>query len=389
MQPMANLLDRQISVHKSIRELFDEHSCYVECRFKSSQVQVKIHLQNGTADMDFLNKSSKLKMPSNPLCTRAFARDVKRALLGRVGDDPEHTAVADALGDDQDLNKSTWCRWWSGESLPNESSAAGIWKRCPGIYEKWFSVTNEDRLQMHLFALDLNWIRVHISPEEAYRYSEALLNAVHKEWGPGFNSRIYIPGPKEREGVNWDDKFNYLAIKLKREKDPKQVIPIGLSKGPISELSQPASFETTRLYQAINPTSLIHYMLRYAVESELPDPGLKQAFIFDLLTAEIAILTMMQVHTPGNLTANGDLLITFLALHEFFWLEDYQTDPCWIDSNPFSRCIEPILTDLIEDFDEKAIWLLFLELREIYFDTLAETTGLKQQDFMAIIGEPI
>ena len=60
------------------------------------------------------------------------------------------------------------------------------------------------------------------------------------------------------------------------------------------------SRETAIRLEPLNPSSVLAYLLRYAAETRLPDPALKQAFILDFLTAVNACLCLLQMVAPDR-----------------------------------------------------------------------------------------
>ena len=59
--------------------------------------------------------------------------------------------------------------------------------------------------------------------------------------------------------------------------------------------------------------------MRYAFESGLPDPGLKQAFILDFLTGAAAAACLVQIIAPERIDDWGLPGRTFVAMRPHFW----------------------------------------------------------------------
>jgi hypothetical protein len=240
------------------------------------------------------------------------------------------------------------------------------------------------RLQLHLHALDLYWIAQNRSTEEAFELSENILSRIHREWRPDFGGYIDLPSVRERKGVNWDcDRVEFGTLK-KAKKDPRQDISIGLIKGPRSLLRIRANkFH----YESISPSSSLFYMFRYAAESGLPDPGLKQAFILDFLTAQIAASVMMNIMHPESILENGRPARLFLSIYEFFWNDKIpETALNYNGNNEFELYLAPRLEEIYPGFEPCETWDLMNVLKEIYYDTLS-ITGLSTDDMMLFIRE--
>ena len=166
-------------------------------------------------------------------------------------------------------------------------------------------------------------------PEQARR-----VLTLHHDWAPQYRGEIFLPGPPARAGLS-------RAVRARRAKrDPRAEIPIGLIKGPPSRLRALATPEAGILHEPLNPSSILAFMLRYGVESGLPDPGLKEAFVLDFLTAMAACLCLVQIIAPHRIHEWGRPGQIFFACQEFFWTEDYgRGDPLWILNEPYARML--------------------------------------------------
>jgi hypothetical protein len=113
-------------------------------------------------------------------------------------------------------------------------------------------------------------------------------------------------------------------------------------------------------------------MLRYGVESGLPDPGLKEAFVLDFLTAMEACLCLEQIIAPHRIHEWGRPGQIFFACQEFFWTEDYRRgDPLWILNEPYARMLSPLLDEMAIEHDYGETQSLFGDLKQTYYATLA------------------
>ena len=59
--------------------------------------------------------------------------------------------------------------------------------------------------------------------------------------------------------------------------------------------------------------------MRYAFESGLPDPGLKQAFVLDFLTGAAAAACLVQIIAPDRIDDWGLPGRVFMTMRSHFW----------------------------------------------------------------------
>ncbi len=322
------------------------------------------------------------KYPSNRLCTRGFARELKVALIGAIGEAPEYPQVERAFYErtGAELGRATWHGWWHGSRLPNATYRAIVDKAFPGLASKWlYRSLDQDRLQGHLSALDLVWIGAKHSIEESRAEAWEFLCAIHQDWAPHYHGEIFLPGPPAREGLG-------RTFRSQRSRpDPRAVIPIGRIKGPPSRLRALATSDAAMLHEPLDPSSILAFMFCYGVESGLPDPGLKEAFILDFLAAAVACLCLVQIIAPHRIHDWGRCGQIFFACQAFFWEEDYgQGDPLWILNEPFARGIAPLLDEMAIVHDYAETQALFHELKEMYYATLA-ITGLDTETLRSFV----
>jgi len=312
------------------------------------------------------------KFPSNSLCIRAFARELQAALIGEVGKKPQYSAVERAFRDrtGADLGKATWSEWWNGRRVPNATYRTLIDNAFKNLASKWlYRSLEESRLQRHLSSLDLGWFYEHESPDDAESEAWAFLIAVVHDWAPHRREGAFLPAVVARGDLVGDRRRKARPL-LRR------VIPLRKRKGAAARLDLEVSRETAILLEPLNPASVLCYLLRYAAETRLPDPALKQAFILDFLTAVNASLCLLQMVAPDRAEHWGRPGQIFFACDELFWLPDIsQDDPFWELSEPFGQCIWPLLEEMSVEADLDKTRRLFYELKENYYASMA-ITGL-------------
>jgi hypothetical protein len=274
------------------------------------------------------------------------------------------------------IPKSTWDNWWNGVTFPNSTYEEVLDYFFPKLLHKWmYRDSTFDRLQCNLSAIDLGWIEASGNPEKAFKEAKKILETIHADWLPGRRGKIMLPGPKEREGVDWSGHkialFNpnaeHIWTKEKFELDPRTEIPLGLSKKVRSALSEYAGRSSSSL-DLNAPSSILSFMVQYAIETGLPDPGLKQAFILDFMSAAFALKTMLWIQTGGQFELGRQSSYQFRTINDFIFNDFiHPFDPAkhmnTIDLNDTEEFICSFNAEPSEEACE-----LFLELRTIYFD---------------------
>lgn len=350
--------------------------------------------------LEYVSRGS-YNFPLNALCVRFFSREMKKITTGSESPKPEYGDFIEALSKkyyeilemadsidegseskitDIHLPNNSWSDYWNGKRMPRSIKKQSQIRLIdvadvisPGIVSKWFERRiDKNRLQTHLSALELTWVASELSVEKAVDEAVMILRMIHSEWEPGFRGEIKIPGPAGREGVNWSrHKLAGTKFGKRLKPDPKANISIGIEKGPQSELSSKASYEAKFKFQPENPISVVPYLLRYAIESKLQDPGLKKVFILDFLSAVSASVCIMQAISPGNIDTFGLPALIFRSCKDFFWSGEYgQNADFWFMDMPFSHFIDLIDEMGIKHNPTETIALIH-ELKSTYYDVLA------------------
>jgi len=329
------------------------------------------------------------KYPTNKLCRKALIREHKYLLTGSLKDKPEFPLFlrlfrkkyksnfekvnSKQLAQTIELDKSVYSRWYDGKTFPDDLHICQLDTASPGISSKWLNRGYEtNRIQSHLSSLDIKYLHENYSSSQALDEAYKVLVMIYSQWKPGPFEILSIPSSPEREGLNW--KMHNLALEgfCNLKPDLRTEVSVGMELGPYSDLSIKANNKTINLYSPTDPLSVIPYMLAYAIQSKLPDPGLKEAFIFDFLTAVTASNILMGHHSPGNTLKCGMPASILNACKRFFWGEDFVAS----NENMYSRM--PI-SSFEYIFDELGIPIepdngdFLKELKTIYFKTLSKS----------------
>ena len=335
------------------------------------------------------------KNPTNKIRMFGFTRE----LLSTAGLDPingmQHSKFADLIqkkidkeenlpwrieealeGDKTCISSSTWANWWNEVSFPGATYEAVLEFFFPKLLYRWmYRDPSFDRLQCNLSAIDLGWIEASGNPEKAFKEAQQILETIHADWLPARRGKIMLPGPKKRAGVDWSGhrialfipNAEHIGTKEKFKLDPRTEIPIGFSKKVRSAISENAK-ESSSALDLNAPSSILKFMVQYAVESGLPDPGLKQAFILDFMSAALALKTMLWIQTGGQFELGRESSYQFRVINDFIFNDfifPFQPGKHMntVDLNDAEEFVFSFDVEPTED-----ACALFIELRSIYFD---------------------
>ena len=329
------------------------------------------------------------KYPTNKLCRKALIREYKYLLTGSLKEKPEFPLFlrlfrekykknfekkkSKQLAQTIELGKSVYSRWYDGKTFPDDIHIKQLDTASPGISSKWlYRGFKRNRIQSHLSSLDLRYIYKNHSSDHAIDEAYKVLVMIYHQWKPGPFEKLSIPASPEREGICW--QLHNLAINdfYNLKPDPRAKIAVGMDLGPYSDLSIKANNETIQHYSLTDPLSVIPYMLAYALQSKLPDPGLKEAFIFDFLTAITASSLLMSHHSSGNIFKCGLPAYILKACKNFFWAQDLVPS----NENIYNRMPISSFEYILDELDisyEPDNWNLLAELKTIYFRTLSKS----------------
>lgn len=285
------------------------------------------------------------------LRAHAFAVELQKIHLGKIHHEIDNINGKMALKIGLHA-PSTYGRWLTGENLPNKDIWPYLEKTYPDAFQRWLYPTPDNRWTRHWTALDFKTLLFTKGEKTVKSQAMLFLNEIANDWRPQ-DGCIKLKGPKPRGGVSYKYKYIKSTKGLSRQliNDERQEITIGFKLEAKGALLLNPSLETAKIFEPEYPQSIIPYMLAYAAESGLPDPGLKDAFVFDLLTAVICASTLRFLNGHVDIFNRSNLHYTFLSCHEFFWSdldwnnadEDQSSAPYEVLNTPVMSYIYPLL----------------------------------------------
>lgn len=337
---------------------------------------------------DILIKQILKQGSATPLSVRAFARELQGAILGRTFDEPKHSRIEKRFEEitGSPLEKGTWGKWWNQGAMP-KTLYNKLQEHFPELHKKWLSPEISNRLRLFVSALDA---QSEADQEISLELSNDILNSIHSDWFPHNNGTISIPASVELYKSNsWHND--------RREVSPAATfIPKGLGKNNLLAIGNKASYNARQQYEVINPSSILPFLLSYAVETELNGNDLKQAFVFDLMSSVMSLLTIMFIEGNGDIFQSGKTASLAYSCYEFFVAEELDNE----DDNSFNlwEVFYGQLTPLILEFspayntlngEKRAqklakITVLFFELRHLFHISL-QISGLYRHEIIAIV----
>jgi hypothetical protein len=294
------------------------------------------------------------------------------ALLGAAGNAPNYPEVERAFRDatGADLGRATWHGWWHGQRLPNATYRTLVDNALDGLATRWlYRSLEHDRLQAHLCALDLKWLAAH-QPTVARAEAWEMLWTLHRDWAPSPTGEIALPSLIR----------NPRRTRRKKGKPDSRSTSFGRRKGVPAPLKLRATDLGVSAHEPLNPSSILLFLMRYAFESALPDPGLKEAFVLDFLTGAAAAACLVQIIAPERIDDWGLPGRIFSAMRPHFWpiADDEQAG---LDAL-FVAYIEPLLKMTATTCPDKEALEFLRELKAAYYDSLG-VTGLSEQELQA------
>ncbi len=313
------------------------------------------------------------RYPTNGLCARGFARELQLAFLGAAGDAPHYPEVERAFRDatGADLGRATWHGWSHGQRLPmprtgpSSTTPSTVLRRDGSIARS--STTGCRRT----------------SAPSTSSGSQSTSPAWRGRKRGRFCGRCTGSG---RRRAPEESRYRrcFSNPRRARRKKGKQLDPhpasFGRSKGTTLPLTQRSTDLGVSAHEPLNPSSILLFLMRYAFESGLPDPGLKQAFVLDFLTGSAAAACLVQIIAPERVDDWGLPGRIFMAMRPHFW-STASDEQVGLDAL-FVAYIEPLLKMTATMCpDEKAMELL-PELKAAYYNSLG-VTGLSERELQA------
>jgi hypothetical protein len=258
----------------------------------------------------------------NRLRIRIFARQLQQSLLGETKENPCYREVIGALTDKglsaSKLAASSWNDWWHGKRSPNVSTRTELNSITNNLATKWLEpCLVNNRLACHLSCFDLADIWQKHGQGKAINRAWEILQTVHQDWQVNIRGEVTI--------------FNGMEISLREAMAIKGVPgkPLKLvSKKTIINLDKCAPFRllnnanplTTNHYEPLNPSSIIPFLLCYALEAMHSETGLDETISIDLTSAIYACVFLLNArqYTYSNSGSVGKAAFTLLD----FWLND-------------------------------------------------------------------
>lgn len=258
----------------------------------------------------------------NTLRIRIFTRLLQRSLLGETKENPYYREVIGVLTDKglpaSKLAASTWNDWWHGKRSPNISTRAELNSITNNLATKWLeSCLVNNRLACHLSCFDLADIWQKHGQEKAISRAWEILQTVHQDWQVNIRGEVTIFNGMERS------PREVTAIKGIPGKPLKLVSKktiINLDKNKHFRLLTNANPLTVNHYEPLNPSSIIPFLLCYALEAMHSETGLGETISIDLTSAIYACVFLLNArqYTYSNSGAVGKAAFALLD----FWLND-------------------------------------------------------------------
>ncbi|MFO1388648.1 hypothetical protein [Cellvibrio sp.] len=259
----------------------------------------------------------------NPLRTRVFTRYLQLDLLGTsrttpCAEDCRNALIERGL-DSSKLSESTWGAWWHGQRTINPTNRAELNAVTQNLASKWLEpCLVNNRLACHICCFDLPVIVAREGIEKAISRAWEILREVHKGWAVTPHGEIRIQNSTERER---EDVFIHRGFSPKSVSIPK-LQPITLDKAKQTELITPAHKKTVPLYEPLNPSSIVLFLLNYGLQAWDSEPGLAESLAIDLTTAMHALVFIIFANQIVPSTS-GEIGKIAVALFDF-WHNDQE-----------------------------------------------------------------
>ena len=315
---------------------------------------------------------------------RLFARHLKEILLGYRKEKPEHSKVADEFYElfGYQLSKSNWHYYWTGQYFPTAGLKSKINEKFLDVVDLWTPASrSHNRLVNHLYVLDLAAKAKDLESEALEIKARKILELIHREWRPLHNKNVDIYlGVEKLEDCQYD--FN--------EQGTEQFSDgfEGIYKTNLIEHQTKLSKKTLSHYELLNPASIIQFLLCYAMETKVPYKGLRQAVVFDFLTALIAMRLIIystfnkkyaDIDSSSLLMTSAPQIVFAESLETFWYSHKKGTRPSL--KLDFENTFEKLkIEDSIENLE------LLQILRLTYYSCLGRS-GLSEKELSLILEE--
>lgn len=258
----------------------------------------------------------------NTLRIRIFARQLQRSLLGEIKDNPCYREVIGALTDKglppSKLAASSWNDWWHGKRSPNVSTRAELNSITSNLATKWLEpCLVNNRLACHLCCFDLAITRQKYGEEKAINHAWEILQTVHQDWQVNVRGEVTILNGTAR---STHEALDLTTMALHTSRATPKTILIDMDKTNTCRLLARASSFTCNHYEPLNPSSIIPFLLCYALEAMHSETGQDETISIDLTSAIYACVFLLNArkYTHSNSGTVGKAAFALLD----FWLND-------------------------------------------------------------------
>lgn len=276
----------------------------------------------------------------NPLRPRIFTRLLQKQLLGEVKETPscndcfikmdlkgfesvrpaKKKKPADNNWPDEKSTapKSAWSAWWYGTREVSVSYRAAFNAVTNNLASKWLEpCLVNNRLACHLCSFDLEVIEKKYGKDKAINRAWEILQTVHRDWQVNVRGEVTILNGTARsphEALNLTIMAPYTSGAT-----PKTIL-IDMDKTSTCRLLARASHFTCNHYEPLNPSSIIPFLLCYALEAMHSETGLGETISIDLTSAIYACVFLLNArqYTHSNSGAVGKAAFGLLD----FWLNN-------------------------------------------------------------------
>lgn len=258
----------------------------------------------------------------NTLRIRIFTRLLQRSLLGETKENPYYREVIGVLTDKglpaSKLAASTWNDWWHGKRSPSISTRAELNSITNNLASKWLepSLVN-NRLACHLSCFDLANVWKKFGQEKAINRAWEILQTVHQDWQVNVRGEVTILNGAARSAHEALDST--IVASYTPRATPKTIL-IDMDKTSTCRLLARASSFTCNHYEPLNPSSIIPFLLCYALEAMHSETGLDETISIDLTSAIYACVFLLHArqYTYSNSGSVGKAAFALLD----FWIND-------------------------------------------------------------------
>jgi hypothetical protein len=225
------------------------------------------------------------------------------------------------------IPKSSWSAWWYGTREVSASYRVAFNAVTNNFATKWLEpslVTN--RLACHLCCFDLANIWQKQGQEKAVRRAWEILQTVHHDWSVNIRGEVAI--------LNGTVRSAHQVLDLKgftnnRSTTIQKSITIDLDKANACRLIQNAGPFTLNYYDPLNPSSIIPFLICYALEAMHSEKNLDQTISIDLTSALYTCVFLLSARQRTASSSGSIGKAAFALLDFWFDANDVNEDNLW------------------------------------------------------------